>query len=53
MKRKLIIVSLIGLAMVICGSACRLIAMATCGPNFNHIIQSEQTKDHKLVTHGM
>jgi len=53
MKRNQIIVSFIGLVMVICGSACRLVAMASCGPNFNHIIQSEQTKDHKLVTHGI
>jgi hypothetical protein len=47
------ILNAIGLVLVIGGSSCRLVAMATCGPNFHHKIQVEQTIGHKLVTHGM
>lgn len=53
MKENYKIINVIGLLLVIGGSSCRLVAMATCGPNFHHKIQVEQTIGHKLITHGM
>lgn len=52
-KRNYKILNILGLLLIIGGSSCRLVAMATCGPNFHHKIQLEQATGHTLVTHGM
>lgn len=43
----------IGLFMVIVGQACRTLAMATAGTNFNHTPQRVRQDGHELVTSGI
>ena len=43
----------IGVIVMIVGHGLRIVAMITCGDNFNHYIQSAKKEDHVLVTHGM
>ena len=43
----------IGLFMVIFGQACRTLAMATAGTNFNHTPQRVKQDGHELVTTGI
>ncbi|KAJ8956884.1 hypothetical protein NQ318_014301 [Aromia moschata] len=43
----------IGLGICICGELLRKIAIFTAGPSFHHLVQSEKSKDHVLVTHGV
>ncbi|GAB7327570.1 hypothetical protein MBLNU13_g11427t1 [Cladosporium sp. NU13] len=43
----------IGLFMVIFGQACRTLAMATAGTNFNHTPQRVKQDGHELVTSGI
>lgn len=46
--------SLLGLLLCLGGQATRAAAMSTCGENFNHIIQTGDTRqNHALVTHGI
>jgi len=42
-----------GFMLVIIGQGFRLIAMKTCGENFNHIIQHSNSENHQLVTCGI
>ncbi|XP_043277373.1 protein-S-isoprenylcysteine O-methyltransferase [Venturia canescens] len=51
--KELSIISYIGLAICVSGEALRKIAMFTAKQNFNHIIQTEKSTDHKLITHGV
>ena len=50
---RLSLVSYVGLALVLCGQCLRFVAMRTCGPSFNHIIQEKQRQGHTLITHGV
>jgi protein-S-isoprenylcysteine O-methyltransferase len=43
----------IGLFLVIFGQACRTLAMATAGTNFNHTPQKTKQNGHELVTSGI
>jgi protein-S-isoprenylcysteine O-methyltransferase Ste14 len=43
----------IGLGMVIVAQAIRVVAIATCGESFNHLIQTSKRENHVLITHGM
>lgn len=43
----------IGLVMAFLSQCTRSIAMITCGSNFNHFIQQEKKKNHRLVTYGI
>ena len=44
----------VGFLLCLTGQSVRAIAMCTCGDNFNHIIQTEDTtENHKLVKHGI
>jgi protein-S-isoprenylcysteine O-methyltransferase len=43
----------IGLFLVIFGQACRTLAMATAGTNFNHTPQRVKQDGHELVTSGI
>ena len=43
----------IGLFLVIFGQACRTLAMATAGTNFNHTPQRTKQDGHELVTSGI
>jgi protein-S-isoprenylcysteine O-methyltransferase len=46
--------SLPGLALCVGGQFIRSLAMCTCADNFNHIIQTSDTKEtHNLVQHGI
>ncbi|XP_032824229.1 protein-S-isoprenylcysteine O-methyltransferase [Petromyzon marinus] len=45
--------SVAGLAMVVGGEALRKAAMLTAGSNFSHIVQSERSESHQLVTRGV
>eukprot|EP00611_Tribonema_gayanum_P010086 TRINITY_DN199_c3_g1_i2.p2 TRINITY_DN199_c3_g1~~TRINITY_DN199_c3_g1_i2.p2 ORF type:complete len:191 (-),score=83.22 TRINITY_DN199_c3_g1_i2:666-1238(-) len=43
----------VGLGLVALGQALRVIAMWTCGRNFNHLIMAERDAGHELVTRGV
>ena len=43
----------LGLVFVISGQVLRYMAMKTCGPSFNHIIQRQKKSNHVLITHGV
>jgi protein-S-isoprenylcysteine O-methyltransferase len=43
----------VGLFLVIFGQACRTLAMATAGTNFNHTPQRVKQDGHELVTSGI
>jgi len=45
--------SILGLMLVLCGQIVRSLAMITCGESFNHHIQHQKKKSHKLVIHGV
>lgn len=42
-----------GLLMVVFGECLRKAAMFTAGSNFNHVVQSEKSDTHTLVTSGV
>lgn len=42
-----------GLFMLLLGQLMRTVAMATCGKYFAHVIMTERTNEHKLITHGV
>lgn len=46
-------VSYSGLALCISGEILRKLAMCTAKHNFNHIVQSEKSDDHQLITYGV
>lgn len=46
-------VKLLGLALMVVGEGLRAAAMSTAKSNFNHVVQSQKSKDHELVTHGV
>lgn len=46
-------VSLVGLALVVCGEVVRKLSMITAATNFNHYVQYRKQQDHQLVTHGI
>lgn len=46
-------VSATGLLMVVFGECLRKAAMFTAGSNFNHVVQSEKSDTHTLVTSGV
>lgn len=46
-------VSYFGLLLCVCGEVLRKVAMFTARQNFNHIVQSEKTENHQLVTYGV
>ena len=43
----------LGLVMVFCGELMRKYAMITSKANFSHIVQSEKSENHELVTNGV
>lgn len=43
----------LGLILCIGGEVLRKLAIFTAGSNFDHIIQTERSEDHKLVTSGV
>lgn len=45
--------SYFGLIMCIGGEILRKLAMITAKQNFNHLVQTEKSQDHQLVTHGV
>jgi len=45
--------SMLGLLLVVCGQFIRSLSMITCGESFNHHIQHQKKKSHKLVTDGV
>jgi protein-S-isoprenylcysteine O-methyltransferase len=47
------VASYFGLALCISGEILRKMAMYTAKHNFNHIVQSEKSDDHHLITHGV
>lgn len=47
------IISYFGLLLCLFGEVIRKLAMITAGSNFNHIIQSQKSDDHVLVTNGI
>lgn len=47
------IVSYFGLILCISGEILRKLAMCTAKHNFNHVVQSEKSDNHELVTHGV
>ncbi|CAL1682393.1 unnamed protein product [Lasius platythorax] len=46
-------VSYFGLILCISGEILRKLAMCTAKHNFNHVVQSERSDNHQLVTHGV
>lgn len=42
-----------GLVLCISGEILRKLAMCTAKHNFNHVVQSEKSDNHELVTHGV
>lgn len=46
-------VSYFGLVLCISGEILRKLAMCTAKHNFNHVVQSEKSDNHQLVTHGV
>ncbi|XP_011864500.1 PREDICTED: protein-S-isoprenylcysteine O-methyltransferase [Vollenhovia emeryi] len=47
------VVSYLGLMLCISGEMLRKLAMCTAKHNFNHVVQSEKSDNHELVTHGV
>lgn len=47
------IMSYFGLILCISGEILRKSAMCTAKHNFNHVVQSEKSDNHELVTHGV
>ncbi|XP_072758595.1 protein-S-isoprenylcysteine O-methyltransferase [Anoplolepis gracilipes] len=47
------LISYLGLILCISGEILRKLAMCTAKHNFNHIVQSEKSDNHQLVTHGV
>lgn len=46
-------VSYFGLILCISGEILRKLAMCTAKHNFNHVVQSEKSDNHELITHGV
>ncbi|XP_063983742.1 protein-S-isoprenylcysteine O-methyltransferase [Diachasmimorpha longicaudata] len=46
-------ITYLGMLMCACGEALRKLAMFTAKHNFNHLVQTEKSADHELVTHGV
>lgn len=46
-------VSYFGLVLCISGEILRKMAMLTAKHNFNHVVQSEKSDNHELITHGV
>ena len=46
-------ISLLGLLLCALGEVLRKTAIYTAQHNFNHVVQSQKAKDHKLITHGV
>lgn len=46
-------ISYIGGAMMLLGDLARKVAMVTAAENFDHIVQSEQSEEHRLVKTGL
>lgn len=47
------LVSFCGLFMCVGGDLLRKLAMITAEHNFNHLVQTKKSSDHRLVTHGV
>ena len=52
-KDNLSLVTYAGLLICIMGEVIRKLAMLHAGRNFNHLVQSHKSRDHKLVTTGI
>jgi protein-S-isoprenylcysteine O-methyltransferase len=46
-------ISYFGIVLCISGEILRKLAMFTAKHNFNHVVQSEKSDNHELVTHGV
>jgi len=46
-------ITLVGLILCIGGEAMRKVAMLTAQKNFTHVVQTEKSEGHRLVTHGV
>ncbi|XP_051163391.1 protein-S-isoprenylcysteine O-methyltransferase [Leptopilina boulardi] len=46
-------ISYFGFIMCFCGEILRKLAIFTAKRNFNHLVQTEKTVDHELITHGV
>ncbi|KAJ2905164.1 farnesyl cysteine-carboxyl methyltransferase [Coemansia aciculifera] len=47
------LLTLVGLALALCGQAIRSLAMITAKTSFNHRISNRREVDHELITHGI
>ncbi|XP_066593119.1 protein-S-isoprenylcysteine O-methyltransferase [Prorops nasuta] len=47
------IISYIGLVLCMAGEILRKLAIFTAKHNFNHVVQSEKHKNHRLITYGV
>lgn len=47
------VISLLGFMLCLFGEMIRKLAMFTAGENFSHIIRTNKSPDHRLVTHGI
>ncbi|KAJ2811112.1 hypothetical protein FBU31_007845 [Coemansia sp. 'formosensis'] len=47
------LITLLGLALALCGQAIRSLAMITAKTSFNHHIANRREVDHDLITHGI
>ena len=53
LKSSLSLVTYTGLLVCLLGEVTRKLAMLHAGRNFNHLVQSHKSRDHKLVTTGI
>ncbi|KAJ2749078.1 farnesyl cysteine-carboxyl methyltransferase [Coemansia aciculifera] len=47
------LITLLGLALALCGQVIRSLAMITAKTSFNHLIANRREVDHDLITHGI
>lgn len=52
-KKSLLWVRIIGFLLIVVGQIIRSWAMITAGKSFSHLIVTNRSDDHKLVTHGI
>ena len=53
LKPSLTLVTFTGLLLCLLGELTRKLAMLHAGRNFNHLVQSHKSREHKLVTTGI
>ena len=53
LKAGLVLVTYTGLVICLVGEIIRKLAMLHAGRNFNHLVQSHKSREHKLVTTGI